>query len=205
MFLHLQEMTKKAIIVGLVALIVVLIVVFAAIGTGMFSGSDEGMSSDASSSSSSVSGDSGVQSLSLSSFPVSEAPGLAQAIKDNGGNFPVNYKSLSLSKSQCLYILTKSVSLIGHGDSGATISVGNPSYAPHPSGRDYSNSIAQANYVDMSDRFASWIDRNGQVPNYVGIYAGGVPDISPSKMLDIEIAILLQYGSTGTLPSSVSV
>ena len=78
-------------------------------------------------------------------------------------------------------------------------------YAPHPSGRDYSNSIAQANYVDMSDRFASWIDRNGQVPNYVGIYAGGVPDISPSKMLDIEIAILLQYGSTGTLPSSVSV
>ena len=178
-----DEKSKNIIIVGLVALIVVLIVVFAAIGTGMFSGSDEGMSSDASSSSSSVSGDSGVQSLSLSSFPVSEAPGLAQAIKD----------------------LTKSVSLIGHGDSGATISVGNPSYAPHPSGRDYSNSIAQANYVDMSDRFASWIDRNGQVPNYVGIYAGGVPDISPSKMLDIEIAILLQYGSTGTLPSSVSV
>lgn len=200
-----DEKSKNIIIVGLVALIVVLIVVFAAIGTGMFSGSDEGMSSDASSSSSSVSGDSGVQSLSLSSFPVSEAPGLAQAIKDNGGNFPVNYKSLSLSKSQCLYILTKSVSLIGHGDSGATISVGNPSYAPHPSGRDYSNSIAQANYVDMSDRFASWIDRNGQVPNYVGIYAGGVPDISQSKMLDIEIAILLQYGSTGTLPSSVSV
>ena len=160
---------------------------------------------DASSSSSSVSGDSGVQSLSLSSFPVSEAPGLAQAIKNNGGNFPVNYKSLSLSKAQCLYILTKSVALIGQGDSGATISVGNPSYAPHPSGRDYSNSIAQANYVDMSNRFASWIDRNGQVPNYVGIYTGGVPDISPSKMLDIEIAILLQYGSTGTLPASVSV
>ena len=54
---------------------------FAAIGTGMFSGSNEEISSDASSSSSSVSGDSGVQSLSLSSFPVSEAPGLAQAIK----------------------------------------------------------------------------------------------------------------------------
>ncbi len=47
----------------------------------MFSGSNEEISSDASSSSSSVSGDSGVQSLSLSSFPVSEAPGLAQAIK----------------------------------------------------------------------------------------------------------------------------
>ena len=75
-----DEKSKNIIIVGLVALIVVLIVVFAAIGTGMFSDSDEGMSSDASSSSSSVSGDSGVQSLSLSSFPVSEAPGLALAI-----------------------------------------------------------------------------------------------------------------------------
>ena len=75
-----DEKSKNIIIVGLVALIVVLIVVFAAIGTGMFSDSDEGMSSDASSSSSSVSGGSGVQSLSLSSFPVSEAPGLAQAI-----------------------------------------------------------------------------------------------------------------------------
>ncbi|WP_299526043.1 zinc-ribbon domain-containing protein [uncultured Methanobrevibacter sp.] len=197
-----NDKAKNIIIVGLVALIVILVLVFAAIGAGMFNGSNDDMSSDASSSSLS---DSGAQSLSLSSFPVSEAPGLAQAIKNNGGNFPVNYKSLSLSKSQCLYILTKSVSLIGHGNTEATISVGNPNYAPHPSGRDYPGSIAQANYVDMSDRFSSWIDRNGQVPNYVGIYTGGVPDISPSKMLDIEIAILLTYGSTGNLPPSVSV
>ena len=167
----------------------------------MFNG--DGSSAD--SSSQSGIGDSEVQSLSLGSFPVSEAPGLAQAIKNSGGAFPVTYKSLSLSKAQCLYILTKSVSLIGHGDTGATISVGSPSYAPHPSGRDYSNSIPQANYVDMSDRFSSWIDRNNQVPNYVGIHTGGVPDISPAKMLDMEIAILLQYGNTGSLPSSVSV
>ena len=196
-----DEKSKNIVIIGLVALIVVLIIVFAAIGTGMFNGDS---SSEDSSSQSGI-GDSEVQSLSLSSFPVSEAPGLAQAIKNSGGAFPVTYKSLSLSKAQCLYILTKSVSLIGHGDTGATISVGSPSYAPHPSGRDYSNSIPQANYVDMSDRFSSWIDRNNQVPNYVGIHTGGVPDISPSKMLDIEIAILLQYGSTGSLPSSVSV
>ena len=161
-----DEKSKNIVIIGLVALIVVLIIVFAAIGTGMFNGD----SSSVDSSSQSGIGDSEVQSLSLSSFPVSEAPGLAQAIKNSGGAFPVTYKSLSLSKAQCLYILTKSVSLIGHGDTGATISVGSPSYAPHPSGRDYSNSIAQANYVDIYDRFSSWIDRNNQVPNYVGIY-----------------------------------
>lgn len=203
-----DDKVKNMIIVGLVALIVVLILVFAAVSTGIFnenSNSNGGMFSNALSSSSSGNDDSGAQSLSLSNFPVSEAPGLAQAISDNGGNFPVNYKSLSLSKSQCLYILTKAVSLIGHGDSEATISVGSPAYAPHPSGADYSQSIAQTNYVDMSDRFSSWIDRNGQVPNYVGIYNGGVPDISPSKMLDIEIAILLSYKSTGSLPPSVNV
>lgn len=197
-----DEKSKNIVIIGLVVLIVVLVVVFAAVGVGLFNGSNDSSSSDASSS---VVGDSGSQSLSLSSFPVSEAPGLAQAIKNSGGAFPVTYKSLSLSKAQCMYILTKSVSLIGHGDTGATISVGSPSDAPHPSGRNYANSIAQANYVDMSDRFSSWIDRNNQVPNYVGIYTGGVPDISPAKMLDIEIAILLQYQSTGSLPASVSV
>ena len=197
-----DDKNKNIIIMGLVALIVVLIIVFAAIGTGMFNSSNDDSSSEASSS---MIGDSGSQSLSLSSFPVSEAPGLAQTIKNSGGNFPVSYKSLSLSKAQCLYILTKSVALIGQGDSGATISVGSPSYAPNPSGADYSQVIAQSNYVDMSNRFSSWIDRNNQVPNYVGIYTGGVPDISPSKMLDIEIAILLQYESTGSLPSSVSI
>ena len=208
-----DDKNKNIVIIGLVALIVVLIIVFAAIGTGMFSGSNGDVSSQASSSSSIIggsssqsgSGDSGSQSLSLSSFPVSEAPGLAQAIKDSNGNFPVNYKSLSLSKAQCLYILTKSVALIGQGDSGAVISVGNPSYASNPSGSDHSQVIAQTNYVDMSNRFSAWIDKNNRVPNYVGIYTNGVPDISPSKMLDIEIAILLQYKSTGNLPSSVSV
>ena len=87
-----------------------------------------------------------------------------------------------------MYILTKSVALIGQGDSGAVISVGNPSYAPNSSGSDHSQVIAQTNYVDMSNRFSAWIDRDNRVPNYVGIYTAGVPDISPSKMLDIEIS-----------------
>lgn len=54
-------------------------------------------SSSVGSSSQSVIWDSEVQSVSLSSFSVSEAPGLAQAIKNSGGVFSVTYKSLSLS------------------------------------------------------------------------------------------------------------
>ena len=88
-----DEKSKNIVIIGLVALIVVLIIVFAAIGTGMFNRD----SSSVGSSSQSVIWDSEVQSVSLSSFSVSEAPGLAQAIKNSGGVFSVTYKSLSLS------------------------------------------------------------------------------------------------------------
>ena len=130
---------------------------------------------------------------------------MAQAIKNSGGNFPIKFKSLSLSKAQCLYILTKSISVIADGNPDATISVKDPSYAPHPSGRDYSQSIPRSNYVDMCNRFSSWIESDGAVPNYIGITTPGAADISPSRMLDICVSILIDYGNTKTLPSSVNI
>ena len=201
-----DDRNKKIIIAVLIAAIVILAVVFVGFGTGLFNNNSQSANSanQAPQQSSSSSG-SGASAVSLDSFPVSESPALAQVIRNSGGNFPVNFKSLSLSKAQCLYILTKSISQIGSGHPDATISVGNPGYAPHPSGRDYSQSIARTNYVDMSNRFSSWIESNGAVPNYVGIYTGGVPDISPSRMLDICVSILIDYGNTHNLPASVNV
>ncbi|WP_296888092.1 zinc-ribbon domain-containing protein [uncultured Methanobrevibacter sp.] len=201
-----DDRNKKIIIAVLIAAIVILAVVFVGFGTGLFNNNSQSANSanQAPQQSSSSSG-SGASAVSLGSFPVSESPALAQVIRNSGGNFPVNFKSLSLSKAQCLYILTKSISQIGSGHPDATISVGNPGYAPHPSGRDYSQSIARTNYVDMSNRFSSWIESNGAVPNYVGIYTGGVPDISPSRMLDICVSILIDYGNTHNLPASVNV
>lgn len=197
-----DDSTKKIIIGVLIAAIVILAVVFVGFGTGLFNGN-----------SNTADGNAQVQqansqpskSVSLSSFPVSEAPALAQAIKSSGGSFPVQFQSLSLSKAQCLYILTKSISQIGTGHPDASISVGDLSYAAHPSGRDSSQSIARDNYVDMTNRFSSWIDKTGTVPNYVGVYTGGADDISPTKMMDICIAILLEYGNTHNLPASVKV
>ena len=144
-----------------------------------------------------------VVSVSMNSFPVSEAPALAQAIKNSGGNFPVSFQSLSLSKAQCLYVLSKSITSIANGHPDATISIGQYSYAPHPSGNDNSQTIARENYVDMCKRFSSWMESNNAAPNYVGVFTGGVPDISPTKMLDICVSILIDYGNTHNLPASV--
>ena len=196
-----KERNEKIVIGVLIAAIAVLAVVFVAFGMGMFNG-DSGDSGSASSQGSSAPAS---QPVSLSSFPVSQAPALAQAIKNSGGNFPVQFQSLSLSKAQCLYILTKSISLIASGNPTATFAVGDPDYAPHPSGRDASQNIARENYVDMCNRFSSWIESNGFVPNYIGVYGPGVADVSPSRMLDICVSILIDYGNTNNLPASVNI
>ena len=196
-----DDRNKKIIIGVLIAAIVILAVVFVGFGMGLFNK----QSQPAAQTNQAQQPAQTPKAVSLNSFPVSEAPALAQAVKNSGGNFPVTFQSLSLSKSQCMYILSKSISQIASGHPDATISVGDPSYAPHPSGRDSSQTIARENYVDMSNRFSTWIESNGAIPNYVGIFTGGVPDISPSRMLDICVSILIDYGNTHNLPASVKV
>ena len=193
-----DDRNKKIIIGVLVAAIVILAIVFVGFGTGLFNGDSANKNAQPQ--------QSNVQNskpVSMNSFPVSEAPALAQAIKNSGGNFPVSFQSLSLSKAQCLYVLSKSITSIANGHPDATISIGQYSYAPHPSGKDNSQTIARENYVDMCNRFSSWMESNNAAPNYVGVFTGGVPDISPTKMLDICASILIDYGKTHNLPASV--
>ena len=197
-----DERNKKIIIGVLVVAIAILAIVFVAFGTGLFNGNHN---TNTNTNNQQQANPSSSKSVSLNSFPVSEAPELAQAVKNANGNFPVNFKSLSLSKAQCLYILSKSISQIGSGHPDATISVGDYSYAPNPSGSDNSQTIQRANYVDMCNRFSSWTESNNAIPNYVGIYTGGVPDISPSRMLDICVNILLNYGKSHNLPASINI
>ena len=193
-----DDRNKKIIIGVLVAAIVILAIVFVGFGTGLFNG--DSANKNAQPQQSNVQGS---KPVSMNSFPVSEAPALAQAIKNSGGNFPVSFQSLSLSKAQCLYVLSKSITSIANGHPDATISIGQYSYAPHPSGNDNSQTIARENYVDMCKRFSSWMESNNAAPNYVGVFTGGVPDISPTKMLDICASILIDYGKTHNLPASV--
>lgn len=195
-----------------VAAIVLVVLVVLAMGVLNNDGSSDGSSNgnvlgitQSSQSSNGQVAEDTVQSVSLSAFPVSEAPNLAQALAEQGYPSSINFKSVTLDTSQCLYILTKSIVEINSGNTGGTISVGNPAYAPSPSGADVTQTISIHEYVDICGRFSSWIESNGQVPNYVGIYTGGVPDISPLNMLRIASDILVDYKNTGQLPETAVV
>lgn len=195
-----------------VAAIVLVVLVVLAMGVLNNDGSSDGSSNgnvlgitQSSQSSNGPVAEDTVQSVSLSAFPVSEAPNLAQALAEQGYPSSINFKSVTLDTSQCLYILTKSIVEINSGNTGGTISVGSPAYAPSPSGADVTQTISIHEYVDICGRFSSWIESNGQVPNYVGIYTGGVPDISPLNMLRIASDILVDYKNTGQLPETAVV
>lgn len=183
----------------IIAIIIGLIILIGIIGFAFLSGTFNSNNSNG------KIGDSGVNFLSYNNFPISEAPGLANQIVSSGYSFPIQYKSLSLTKSQCLYILTKAITEISIGNEDGTINVLSPKYASNPRGADYSQTITDSQYIAMSNRFSSWIERNGAVPNYVGINAPGVPDISPNKMLKISADVLIQYGNTGILPTVINV
>ncbi|MCF0226790.1 MAG: zinc-ribbon domain-containing protein [Methanobrevibacter sp.] len=186
------------IIVGTI-IVVVAIILVTCYSLGMFGGNTVGnLQSD-------TTKDTGVSQVSLSAFPVSEAPNLAQQVAQSGSASSVSFKGVTLNKAQVAYILSKSISMIAKGDSKGTINVGGYSYATNPHGADVSQSISNAQYVDMCNRFSSWIERNNQVPNYIGINTGGVPDMSPTKMMNMCINILIQYKNTGSLPASVAV
>ena len=206
-----KDEKTSPVLIGAVVVAAIVLVVLVVLAMGVLNSDDSSNGSSNSnvfgisqSSSGQVAEDT-VQSVSLSAFPVSEAPNLAQALSEQGYPSSINFKSVTLDTSQCLYILTKSIVEINSGNTGGTISVGNPAYAPSPSGADITQTISIHEYVDICGRFSSWIESNGQVPNYVGIYTGGVPDISPLNMLRIASDILIDYKNTGQLPETAVV
>ncbi|MDO5849499.1 MAG: hypothetical protein Q4P18_08180 [Methanobrevibacter sp.] len=138
-------------------------------------------------------------------FKVSDYSQIVNDIQSTGSDNGIQYNGVSLSRAQILYILTKSVSVIGTtGSDQGTFVVGIYNDAPHPSGDDFAQPISEKQYVDMSNRFSIWIEQHGQVPNFVGINQPGVPDISPTMMENLCIKILTNYEKTGELPGSVS-
>ena len=179
-----DDRNKKIIIGVLIAAIVILAVVFVGFGTGLFNK----QSQPAAQTNQAQQPAQTPKAVSLNSFPVSEAPALAQAVKNSGGNFPVTFQSLSLSKSQCMYILSKSISQIASGHPDATISVGDPSYAPHPSGRDSSQTIARENYVSEDIlKLQGSIFTNKYAEGYPGKrYYGGCENVDTVEQLAIN-------------------
>jgi hypothetical protein len=149
---------------------------------------------------------SSANSISKSSgFPVSEAPNLGfEIIKNNGTIASITYGTVTLDKNQCLYIMAKAITMLNSGQSG-NIPINSYGNAANPAGTVTSASITKAEYLDIASRTYSWMDSNGDSPNYVGIINPGQPDLSPDTTLNLFAKVLSDYKSTGQLPASVSI
>lgn len=136
-------------------------------------------------------------------FPVSRSPELASAILRAGDFSYITFDGVQLSKWQCLYILSKSVTMINNGETGS-IPIKDFDGPGHPSGRISSSVVSKGQYVDMANRMGNWFDNNGFAPNFIGINYPAVNDVSPSNFLRILAYALVEYGSTGQLPETVA-
>jgi hypothetical protein len=138
-------------------------------------------------------------------FPVSEAPNLAYEISKSTGSIQsIQFKGVNLSMNQCMYILAKAIVMTNNGEKG-NIPIKSFSNADSPSGTLNSATIAKKEYVDLADRTYKWMDQNGKVPNYGGIYQAGANDLTPEIMLKLFVKVLNDYKSTGQLPASVTI
>ena len=182
--------------------ILIIVCVVLVIGVGIAAGvliknSQQNVQDPANSSMNQISKDSG--------FPVSQAPYLAVEISKYGGSIEnVNYGSITLDKNQCLYILSKAIVMINSGQQG-NIPINSFKSAGNPYGTVTSATINKEDYVDIATRTYTWMDNNGQTPNYVGITNPGQPDLSPLTSLNLFSKVLSAYNSTGQLPASVTI
>jgi hypothetical protein len=182
--------------------ILIIVCVVLVIGVGIASGvliksSQQNIQDPGKSSMNQISNDTG--------FPVSQASNLAIEIsKYNGSIESVNYGSITLDKNQCLYILSKAIVMINSGQQG-NIPINSFESAGNPYGTVTSATINKAEYVDIASRTYTWMDNNGQSPNYVGITNPGQADLSPVTSLNLFSKVLSVYNSTGQLPASVTI
>jgi len=136
-------------------------------------------------------------------FPVSRAPDLASEVLRGGDFNYITIDGVQLSKYQCLYILSKAIVKIDNGE-GGTIPI-KDFYSPsNPYGRISSTTVTKSQYIDMAYRTGNFFDNNGIAPNYVGINIPAKDDVSPNNMLRLLAYALIEYKSSGHLPSTVS-
>lgn len=137
-------------------------------------------------------------------FPVSQVPAFAQEITRQGVGFTtITYNGVTLNKNQCLYILSRGLVMISTGQTG-NIPINQYRDPDNPYGTVTSATITKSDYLNMAQRTYTWMDNNGQSPNYIGIRGSGDPDLSPDTLLNLYARVLAQYQSTGQLPDTIT-
>jgi hypothetical protein len=183
--------SSKVIVIGLVVLIVIL-----GVTLGVLLKSNTPTSNNTTTTS----------TISLSTgIPIAQVPALAQSITQNGVDFStINFGDVTLDRNQCLYITARAIVMINNGETG-NIPINKYGNPDNPYGTVTSATIVKSDYVNMAQRTYQWMDKNGDAPNYGGIYTAGQPDISTYNMLKLYSKVLTEYKNTGQLPASITI
>ena len=142
---------------------------------------------------------------SSNALKMTDVPNLAKEASDRDYDFnSISFNGNQLTKAQCIDIFSKYILNID-SNSDSDIEIRDIDDASNPSGEDSSQSISKSDYLSIANRVSSWIDKNNQVPNYVGVSNIGQADLSPDKMLELFGQVILEYSITEELPSSVEI
>ena len=138
-------------------------------------------------------------------IPLSEVPNLAQSITQSGVDFStIKFGGVTLDKNQCLYITSRAIVMLNKGETG-NIPINQYRGPDNPYGTVTSANIVKNDYVNMAQRTYTWMDKNGDAPNYGGITNPGKPDLSTYDMLNLYSKVLTEYKNTGQLPVSIQI
>lgn len=138
-------------------------------------------------------------------FPVSQLDDLAVEINNNGYSFDtVRFKGVTLSKQQCLYILSKGLVMLNTNGESGYVPIKDVRSASYPRGNLNTVTVTQTTYIDIASRTSNWFDNYGRSPNYTGVYVPGSPDLSPDKTLELLVNIFVYYSNYGVLPQTIT-
>lgn len=131
-----------------------------------------------------------------SSISLSEVYGLALALNSKAQSqdlstiSSVEYKGVTFTKEQCLYIFSKAIDMKNRGVTG-DIEFRYYSSADSPLNSYITSYLTKSEYVDMAQRTHSWMDANGRAPNYTGVYIAGSPDFGSDYLLKVFTQVII--------------
>jgi len=143
-----------------------------------------------------------IDTVTSSSIPLSEVYGLASTFINSPSSSSIQYKGVTFTKQQCLYIFSKAIDMKNKGLNG-NIEFKSFSSPDNPWYGEYASYLTKSEYVDMAQRTIAWMNNHGKAPNYVGIVVAGSYDIGYENLIIIFARIIID-SENSSLPSSIN-
>ncbi|MCL2115407.1 MAG: zinc-ribbon domain-containing protein [Methanobrevibacter sp.] len=149
-----------------------------------------------------------VATVTASSIHLSEVYGLASVFsseldyKNIHEISSVEYKGVTFTKQQCLYIFAKAIDM-KNKDLDGTINFKSFHPPESPLNGVSTNYLTKSEYVDMAQRTYNWMDKQGLAPNYTGITVAGSPDFGYDGLV-LAFSIVILESENSSLPSGIS-